>query len=132
MKLICDFSFINNYVENFFSDEERDSAKIVNSSIRPSLQGDKILVISCETMDELNKIYRDRQFVLDTVYDLCEKVEIPLKDRIQCLIKIAAVYEIKDKDTFILAEDSYVLSEINKTTHKAISINKAIDFLKQH
>ncbi|MEX0596615.1 MAG: hypothetical protein WD512_08950, partial [Candidatus Paceibacterota bacterium] len=60
MKFVCDFSFVNNYAENFFSNEDRNSATIINSSITPHLQGNPLLVISSKTINELYKIYGDR------------------------------------------------------------------------
>jgi len=130
MKLICDFSFVNDYAENFFSDEDRGSATIINSSIVPHLRGKPILAISFQTMDELYKIHSGRELMLDTVFDLCEKFDIALNDRMENLIKMAAICEIEDEETYVLAEDDYIINEINKTTHKAISIEKALEILR--
>jgi len=130
MKLICDFSFISNYVEKFFSDD-RKSASIINSAISPFLDGKPILVISCDTIEELREIYSGRELLLDTVFDLCDKSDIDLDDRVDSLIKNAAIYEVTDEDTYVIAEDNFIINSINKTTHKAISINKAIELLKE-
>lgn len=130
MKLICDFSFVNNYAKNFFSNEDRASATIINSSIAPHLKGEPILVISYQTIGELYKIYGDRWLMLETVFDLCEKSEISISDGKENLIKMAAIYEIEDEDTYVLADDDYIIKEINKTTHKAVSIKKALELLE--
>ncbi len=129
MKLICDFSFVNNYVENFFSNNERCSASIVNSAITPHLRGTPLLVISYATISELIKLYPERRLVLDSFFDLCQKSEMSL-DRIQSLIKMAAITEIEDRETYVLAEDSYIINEVNKTSHKAITLNEARELLK--
>lgn len=130
MRFVCDFSFVNDYVENFFSNDDRGSATVINSSISPHLKGTSLLIISCNTIEELYKIHSDRELVLETVFDLCEKSEIMIKDRKESLIKMAAISEIDDKETYVLANDAYIIKEINKTTHKAISITEALDLLK--
>lgn len=130
MKFICDFSFVNDYAENFSSDEERGSATIINSAIVPHLRGNPILVISCQTMEELYKIYGNRELMLETVFDLCIKSDIPLCDRTDNLVKTAAIYEIEDKETYVLSDDDYIIKAINKTTHKAVTIKEALELLK--
>ena len=127
MKLICDLSFIDNYVKNFYSNLERDSASIVNKSISPSLEGHPILVISLSTVEELINLYPERRLVLDTIFGICEIVDIDMDNRIEILKKIVAVYEIEDKETYVVADDDYVIKEINKTSHKAISIKTALE-----
>lgn len=131
MRLICDFSFIYDYAENFFSDENRNSATIVNSAISQHIKGTPILVISYQTIGELNNIYGDRELMLDTIFGVCKKEDISICNRVDSLIKLAALYEIEDEDTYILAEDNYIINEINKTTHKAISIKEALKLLKE-
>lgn len=130
MKFICDFSFISDYVENFFSNNDRKSANIVNSSITPYLQGKPLLVVSYVTIKELKEIFDERILVLDSLFSTCEKSDINRGNRIQDLIKMAAISEIEDKETYILVDDSYIKEIINKTTHKAVLISEATTLLR--
>lgn len=103
----------------------------MDSAISPFLEGRPILVISCDVIDELKELYSDRILVLDSFFGLCDKFDISLKGRIENLIKITAMYEVEDKDTYVVADDDYIIKSVNKTTHKAISVNEAIKLLKE-
>lgn len=127
MKLICDLSFVEDYIKNFYSNVNRDSANIVNKSISPFLQGNPILVISLYTIEKLNKLYPERKLILDTFFGLCEKSDIDFEGKIEVLIKMAAIYEIQDKETYIVSDDDYIIQIVNKTSHKAISIKTALE-----
>lgn len=131
VRLICDFSFVCNYVEQFYSDEDRDAAELVNKCISPAVNDDPILVISCLTIEQARKAFPERPLILDSLFDICEKSDVEIEDRIDLLTKLAAIYEIEDESTYVLAEDSYIISSINNTSHNAISIKKALELLKE-
>lgn len=130
VKLVLDMSFIMHYVENFYSDNNRESARILNEMITPALNGKPSLVVSCKTMEDALNLYPGRELVLATLFDLCEKSSIVSPNGVDTLLKIVAVSEIDDKDTYVVSDDGFVISEVNKTSHKALSIKDAFDLVK--
>jgi len=132
IKLICDFSFLSHYVENFFSDDARESAQIVDKSVGRYLDGEKVLIIPSDVVDKLNQVYASRYLVLATVYDVSEITNIKGDNDIDTLIKISALLRIKDSNTAVVSDDEYVKRKIKEHNHdtKVVSIKEALELLK--
>ncbi|MBS3096903.1 hypothetical protein J4480_05700 [Candidatus Woesearchaeota archaeon] len=128
VKLICDFSFCSHYVENFFSDDNRASANIINKAISFHLDNNKILLIPHYVLDRLEAVYPGRRLVLETLIDVCEIVNIDGKEPTDTLMKIATISKIFDKETYIVTEDSSVVKTLKerKCDTEAISIENAL------
>ena len=126
VKLICDFSFGSHYVKNFSSDENRESAEIVNCAITPHLQGNKILIIPDEVTKKLDEVFEGRELVLSTIYDLAEISNLVGNDIVDTLIKLASIARIIDEKTFIVTDDVYVKEKVNSQGNniKAITIKE--------
>ena len=133
VKLICDFSFGSHYVENFYSDENRESAEIINYAITPHLEGKNILIIPDIITKQLNDVFKDRELVLSTLYDLADTPPLVSSDVVDTLIKIASILKISDEKTFIVTDDSYVKNRIKLQGDNinVITIKEALDFLRK-
>ena len=128
VKFILDISFVVNYVENFYSDNH--CGKILDKALPSFMIGDPMLMVTVEIIKQAKELYPERILVLDTLFGMCHIIDVKGKDKIDTLIKSCAISEVWDKETHVLADDSFIIDAINKTTHRAISIETAKEILK--
>ncbi len=126
-KFILDISFVLHYVDSFYSDNNVN--KMLDIALSSFTNGKPIFIIPLVVIEQAKEIYPERTLVLDSLFGLCEKTDVESSDKIDTLIKICAIYEIDDNTTYVLADDNFIIQNINKTTHKAINIGQAREIL---
>ena len=127
VKFVLDISFIVNYVEHFYSEDNCN--KILNNALQSFLNDDPMLIVSIQVIEQARQFFPERILVLDSLFGLCGKENVEGKDKIDTLIKLCAISEVKDKETYVLADDGFIISSVNKTTHKAKNIQEAKEIL---
>lgn len=130
VKFICHFSFISHYVENFYSDDNRDSAALVNRAITFSTNDEKILLVDTKTVNRLKDVYASRPLVLDTVLDLCNIINLDAGDELATLARMASVTRITDPNTFVLNEDAYIHAALHSRGINVLNSKAALEHLE--
>lgn len=135
-KFLCDISVIIDYVENFFSDQERDSGRLIDLAVVQKLKENTLLILPTGTVEKLSKLYPQRQLVLDTVYDASIALLVPDsdgKDDVSDLTRAYVLLKITDDETYIVCQDDYKRRMIERENDsiKIISIKEAVDILKE-
>lgn len=125
VKFVIDLSFVINYVEidNFYSDE--NLGKMLDKAIARFIDGNPLFTISIDVIEKAKKMYPERHLVLDSLFGSCKKEDIDTDGKVDTLIKLAAICEVEDGETYVVSTDAFVRKEINNTTHKAITIEEA-------
>ena len=123
VKFILDISFVERYVEKFYSED--NCSEILDKALPSFLEDNPMLVVSIDVIEQSRARYPKRILVLDTLFGLCGKENVRGEDRADTLIKLCAICEVKDKETHVIAEDTFIIDSINKTTHQAKNIEEA-------
>lgn len=128
VKFVIDSSFVTNYVEKFYSDDHL--GKMLDKAVPSFTSGEPLFTVSIDTIEKAKRQFPKRGFVLDSLFNLCRKEDVGGDGDVDTLIKLCAICEVDDEETYVVSEDSFIINSINRTTHKAITIEEAKKILK--
>ena len=129
VKFVIDLSFVIHYVEvdKFYSDEHL--GKMLDKAVPRFTMNNPLFTISIDVIEKAKIMYPERHLVLDSLFGLCKKEDVNGDHVIDTLVKLAAICEVDDKETYVISDDKFIINSLNKTTHKAIDIKRAKEIL---